>query len=96
MTTITVEQAVSDRKTTLRKWDSPWLNGKLLWGLIILLAVISIEFVGPLFWDTKLALIGAGRTNVVPIWVEPDVRLGFKQPDPAHPLGTLSARWPMW
>lgn len=74
----------------IKKRDSLWLNGKLLFGAFIFLAVVSIEFIGPLFWDTDLATVASAPTNVVPIWAEADPALGFKPPDPTHPLGTES------
>ena len=92
MTVTTPGQAVPVTKKAhlARRWDSPWLNRKLLFGLAMFLAVLSIQFVGPLFWDTKLALIGSSPTNVVPIWVKEPPSLTFKPADPAHPLGTES------
>lgn len=74
----------------IKKRDSLWLNGKLLFGAFIFLAVVSIEFIGPLFWDADLATVASAPTNVVPIWAEADPALGFKPPDPTHPLGTES------
>lgn len=71
--------------------SSPWLNSKLITGLAVLLLVAAIQFVGPLFWDSKLALIASSKINVVPMWVtQYDAKAGFKPPDPAHPLGTES------
>jgi len=92
MTTTTAPQAVPKEKTTpfVRRWDTPWLNRKLLFGLLVFLAVLSIEFVGPLFWDEKLAFIGAAPTNTVPIWVEGVPGPTFKAANPDHPLGTES------
>jgi peptide/nickel transport system permease protein len=92
MTVTTPDQAVPAAKKTYSagRWDSPWLNRKLLFGLAVFLAVLSIEYVGPLFWDTKLALIGSSPTNVVPIWLEEPPSATFKPANPAHPLGTES------
>ena len=67
-----------------------WLNGKLLFGGILLLAVLLLEFIGPQFWDTELAIIGSAPTNVVPVWTEADPLLGFKEGTWDHPLGTDS------
>jgi len=92
MTTTTAEQTVLAKKITpfFKRWHSPWLNGKLLLGLVIFLAMVSIEFVGPLFWDKKLAFMAAAPTNIVPIWVEGIPGPTFKPANPAHPLGTES------
>jgi peptide/nickel transport system permease protein len=81
---------IMDANKKKRMPKSPWLNFKLLIGLGVLLLAISIEYIGPLFWDTELAKVGAAPTNMVPSWVEADKALGFKDPLPEHPLGTDS------
>ncbi len=53
-------------------------------GVCVFLAMLSIQFIGPLFWDTELAAIASSPTNVVPLWAEENAALGFKAPDPAH------------
>ena len=70
--------------------SSPWLNGKLLTGVAILLLIISLEFLGPLIWDTELATVGSAPTNLVPFWVEANTQLGFKEADQSYPLGSES------
>lgn len=60
-------------------------------GLLILLLVAVTGVIGPRLWDTKLANVGKGKTNIVPLWIsEADGSLGFKPADPKHPLGTDS------
>ena len=73
-----------------RKKRSIWLNNKLVLGVCVFLAMLSIQFIGPLLWDTELAKVASSPTNVVPLWAEGNPALGFKPPDPAHPLGTES------
>lgn len=93
MSDATLDQTPAVHEPTARaaRWDSPWLNAKLIGGLVLLVLIASVEFVGPLFWDSKLALIGSSKTNIVPIWItEVDKRQGFKAADPSHPLGTES------
>jgi peptide/nickel transport system permease protein len=85
--------ATTDRRRILafvRRWDSIWLNGKLLLGGCIFLSMLSIQLIGPLFWDTELAKVASSPTNLVPLWAEANPALGFKPADPAHPLGTES------
>lgn len=80
-----------EKKTRGARWDSPWLNSRLIFGLAMLILIASTEFLGPLFADPKLALIGSSPTNVVPLWqTNYDKRQGFKAPNPDHPLGTES------
>jgi len=80
--------------SVVKGWDSPWLNAKFLTGLLMLLAVVSIEFIGPLLWNTDLARVGSSPTNVVPLGVEANTELGFKPSDPAHPKATVEICWP--
>lgn len=91
MATIMAEQTRPDEKIkSVNRWNSPWLNTKFLLGLGIVLIVISIKFIGPLLWNTDLALIGSVPTNVVPVWVDELPSPTFKPANPAHPLGTES------
>ena len=82
---------IGNAKSLFSRWDSPWLNGKLLLGLVVILLMIALEFVGPLVWDTSMATVGSGPINIVPYWAEADPRVGFKDGSPAHPLGTESS-----
>lgn len=75
----------------IKEWDSPWLNPKFLIGIIIILMIFSIEFIGPLLWDTDMARVASAPLNLPPVWVTGDLGPGFQKPDPAHPLGTESS-----
>ncbi len=70
--------------------SSPWFNPKLLIGFGVLVLFLLLEFIGPLFWDTDMAVVGSVPTNMVPLWVEADKSLGFKEGSPDHPLGSES------
>ena len=85
----TLEKTASKKIFSLQL-SSPWFNSKLLLGLGVLVFILSIKFVGPLFWDTDLATVGSAPTNMVPVWVEADKALGFKDGTVDHPLGTES------
>ncbi len=70
---------------TLRRanrWDSPWLNAKLMTGGFILLLILLFGLLGPLFWDTELAFTASSPVNLPPVW--------DKGGKPDHPLGTES------
>jgi peptide/nickel transport system permease protein len=88
MTVATADQR--EASLSVKRWDSPWLNSKLLIGLGVILLVVVLQLVGPLLWDTEMATVGSAPINIVPIWTEADPNLGFKPGDPAHPLGTES------
>ena len=70
--------------------DNPWFNWKLLSGLSLLILVSLLELLGPVFWNTDLAKVGSAPTNVVPVWVEANQQLGFKEAKLEYPLGTES------
>ena len=70
--------------------DSPWFNWKLITGLTVLILASLLEFVGPSFWNTDLARVGSAKTNIVPVWIQANKQLGFKDGTLEHPLGTES------
>ena len=73
----------------LNRWDSPWLNPKLIAGFILVMSVVLLGVIGPLFWDVTQARVASAPLNIPPIWVK-DPPAIFPDPDPAHPLGTES------
>ena len=81
------EEAVELPKTMGRfnKWDTPWLNPKMITGVTILLLLFLAGIIGPAFYDTDLGFARAAPRNLPPV--------GFEnwrgQPGvPEHPLGT--------
>jgi peptide/nickel transport system permease protein len=60
--------------------DNPWLNGKLITGMALILFMVLIGILGPLLWDTTLARTGSSPLNLPPVWVDGGVW--------NHPLGT--------
>ena len=82
MATLTAEQPTPLKAARLNRWDSPWLNPKLLLGSLMVVVVVLTGIVGPLFWDTKLARVATSPLNLPPMWMPGG--------DPAHPLGTES------
>lgn len=93
MSAVTADQVPPAQAKTRRKarFDSPWINAKLICGFLIVLFVATTELFGPLIVNPKLALIGSSPTNVVPLWVTNfDKKQGFKAPNIEHPLGTES------
>jgi peptide/nickel transport system permease protein len=74
----------------INRFDSPWLNPKFLIGLAMVGIVVLLNFVGPLIYDTKLALPASSPLNLPPAWGEANPKLGFGKPTWDHPLGTES------
>jgi peptide/nickel transport system permease protein len=64
----------------LNRWDSPWLNPKLITGAVMILMVVLVGTIGPLFWDATLARAASSPLNLPPVWLPGG--------NPAHPLGT--------
>lgn len=87
---MTTLQKTAPQKGFSLRFSSPWLNSKLIIGLGFLMLILSIKFVGPFFWDTELAAVGSAPTNMVPLWVEADKALAFKDGSVEHPLGSES------
>jgi len=78
----------------LNRFDSPWLNAKLLIGLFMVGLVIVLTFVGPLIYNTKLALPTSSPQNLPPAWLTYTDKmraLGFGKPSAEHLLGTESS-----
>ena len=85
MATLSVDDTVvvTPRKATrVNRWDSPWLNTKLIIGAIMVLGVVVLGWVGPLFWNVTLARVASSPLNLPPFWMPGG--------NPAHPLGTES------
>ncbi len=73
-----------------RMQKSPWMNGKLILGLVVLVLIMLLQVTGSLFWDLDQAKVGSAKTNMVPIWIKADKALAFKDGSPEHPLGSDS------
>ncbi len=68
------------------RWDSPWLNPKLLIGLSMVVVVVAMSLLGPLFYDTTRARAAQVPLNLPPYWV----RDGKLNGNIKYPLGTES------
>jgi peptide/nickel transport system permease protein len=93
MATVTIEPAAAPPASAatwrFNRWDSPWLNPKLIAGFILVMSVVLLGVIGPLFWDVTLARVTSAPLNLPPIWVK-DGPAFMPAPDPAHPLGSES------
>ena len=80
MDIVTAERTMAPSAPPLKRWDSPWLNPKLLVGFALVLAVLVLTFLGPVFWDVTLARAASSPLNLPPAWLPKGLA--------AHPLGT--------
>jgi peptide/nickel transport system permease protein len=76
----TTIKATPAPKARSHRWSSPWLNGKLITGLLVIVLLILMGYVGPYFWNTNLAKLGTSPLNLPPFWVHGG--------QAAHPFGT--------
>ncbi len=73
------------RMSRFNVWDTPWFNVRLISGAVILLVILSMGFVGPLFYDVEKASPRSGSPRQAPV--------GFsnargQEGTTEHPLGT--------
>ena len=69
----------------MKRFDNPWNNPKLIWGIGLLLSIIALGILGRIFWDPELVFTGAGLPRQGPVGVE---NLRGQVGTWAHPLGT--------
>ena len=69
----------------IKRFDNPWMNPKLIWGLGLLLAIIAIGIVGRILWNLDLVFTGSSPLKLPPVGFE-NLR---RQPGIwDHPIGT--------
>ncbi len=67
------------------RWDTPWLNSKLIAGVTIIGAILLLGLVGRLFWNTDLAYTASSPLNLPPPGF---VNSRGQEGTWEHPLGT--------
>jgi len=67
------------------RWDTPWLNSKLLSGAVIIGTILLMGILGRMFWDTNLAFTASSPLNLPPPGF---VNSRGQEGTWAHPLGT--------
>jgi peptide/nickel transport system permease protein len=79
MTTLSAASA-QPAKVRINRFDSPWINAKLITGLALVLSVAFAGIIGGFFWDLRQARVGSAPQDLPPMWMQGG--------DRAHPLGT--------
>jgi len=69
----------------MKRFDNPWLNPKLIWGVGILLGIVALGILGRIFWDPELVFVGSGLPRQTPLGFE---NMRGQAGTLAHPLGT--------
>ncbi len=70
------------------KWDTPWMNPKLITGLCVIGLVITLGVLGRIFWDTSLALTASAPPDLPPVGFSVETLRGERLGTWDHPLGT--------
>ncbi len=71
MTTTTpmgVDDAPVAETPKVSRWNTPWLNSKLITGLIMVLFILLMSVYGPIIWDVNLARVASSPLNLPPPW----------------------------
>lgn len=76
---------IPKRMGRFNRWDTPWLNRKLLTGAAIVGAILLVGILGRLFWNTDLAFTASSPLNLPPPGF---VNSRGQEGTWAHPLGT--------
>ncbi len=81
-------RAARRRAKRLKRFDSPWMNPKLLTGAGIIVAILLFGLFGRLLWNPDLVFIGSAPLNLPPLGFE---NLRGENGVVSHPLGTQSS-----
>ncbi len=78
-------RALKRKARRMRRFDNPWLDPKLMWGVGLLLGIVLLGVLGRVFWNLDLVFTGSTPLKLPPVGFE-NLR---KQPGVwASPLGT--------
>ena len=88
MTDTTPSKEDLRRIKRMKRFENPWMNPQLLWGVGILLAIVIVGLLGRVFWDPDLVFTGSTPLKLPPVGFE-NLR---KQPGVwDYPIGTDGA-----
>lgn len=83
--TVIFKRAPAKLMGRFNRWDTPWMNAKLIIGLIIIGMILLLGLLGHFFWDTDLAYTASSPLNLPPVgFVNTRGQAGTWE----HPLGT--------
>ncbi|MBZ0293655.1 MAG: ABC transporter permease [Anaerolineae bacterium] len=88
MTAVKPSQEISEvqvRTSRFNRWNSPWLNSRLLIGLFLLSMIVVVGTIGQMTWDTEMAYVASAPLNLPPLgFTNQRGEAGVAE----HPLGT--------
>ncbi|MCK0149170.1 ABC transporter permease [Marivita sp. S6314] len=82
---VPMTRAEKQQAKRLKRFDNPWMNPKLLWGLGLLLAIVALGLLGRIFWDPDLVFTGSAPLKLPPVGFE---NLRRQEGIWDYPLGT--------
>ncbi|MEM6825683.1 MAG: ABC transporter permease [Pseudomonadota bacterium] len=85
MADISLTRAERRRQRKIRRFDNPWLNPKLFWGIGLLLGIVVIGVLGRFLWNPDLVFVGSSMPKLPPPGFE---NLRGQLGTFANPLGT--------
>src|SRR5690606_8592472 len=76
-----IQAEIRKRRVLVNTFDSPWFNPRFIIGCAMILFVVLAGLLGPLFWDTRLALVASSPLNLPPAWVQYESPVAADVPD---------------
>ncbi len=80
-----VQSRTPKRMGRFNRWDTPWVNSKLITGAAIISIILLTGILGRLFWNTDLAFTASSPLNLPPVGL---VNSRGQAGTWEHPLGT--------
>lgn len=84
-TPVPMTRAERRQARRIRRFDNPWMNPKLIWGVGLLLGIIALGLIGRILWDPELVFTGSAPLKLPPLGFE---NLRGQSGILDHPLGT--------
>ena len=64
------DKAARKRARQMKRFDNPWMNPKLLWGVGVVLGIIALGIIGRLVWDLDGVFTGSAPLKLPPMGFE--------------------------
>lgn len=70
MSDIPLTRAERRRQRRMRRFDNPWMNPKLIWGVCLLFGIVALGIVGRMLWNLDLVFTGSATLKLPPVGFE--------------------------
>ncbi|MDJ0825396.1 MAG: ABC transporter permease [Rhodobacter sp.] len=85
MTDAPLTRAERRQQRRMRRFDNPWINPKLIWGIGLLLGIVILGLLGRMLWNLDLVFTGSTPLKLPPVGFE---NLRRQEGVWDYPLGT--------